>query len=139
MADTTQKREELVITREFNAPREQVWKAWTEPEQLKKWRGPRDFTTPFSSIDLRVGGRYLSCMRAPDGKDFWSTGVYREVVPPERLVMTDSFADEKGEVVSATYYGLGPEFPRELLITLILDEEGGKTKFTLKTRGRQEP
>ena len=130
-----QKRDQLVITRVFNVSREQVWKAWTQPEQLKKWLSPKGFSAPFSSIDLRVGGRYLNSMRGPDGKDIWSTGVYREVVPPERLVMTDSFADEKGEVVSATYYGLGSEFPRELQITLTLDKEEDKTKLTLKHAG----
>jgi uncharacterized protein YndB with AHSA1/START domain len=132
MAERLQKREGLVITRMFDVPREQVWTAWTEPAQLKKWWGPRGFTSPVSRIDLRVGGMYLNCMRAPDGKDYWSTGVYREVVPPKRLVMTDSFADEEGNVVSGTYYGMGPEFPRELLVILTLEEQEGKTRLTLQ-------
>ena len=136
MAKTAQDREELIITREFNAPRELVWKAWTEPEQLKKWWGPKGFTSPFSRIDLRVGGKYLHCMRAPDGKDYWSTGVYQEVVPPKRLVATDSFADENGNVVSATYYGFGSEFPREMQVIVTLEEEEeGKTTLTLKHAG----
>ncbi|MGZ7182294.1 MAG: SRPBCC family protein [Halobacteriota archaeon] len=133
MPETSQKKEELIITRVFDVPRELVWAAWTEPEQLKKWWGPRGFTSPFSRIDLRVGGKYLHCMRGPDGKDYWSTGVYREVVSPKRLAMTDSFADEEGNVVSATYYGLDPEFPRELQVIVELDEkEGRKTRLTLK-------
>lgn len=132
MAETSQKREELIITRVFDAPRKLVWMSWTDPEQLKRWWGPRDFTSPFSMIDLRVGGKYINCMRGPDGKDYWSTGVYREVVPPEKLVMTDSFADEKGNVVSGTYYGMGPEFPLELLVILTLEEREGKTRLTLQ-------
>src|SRR6267378_2706264 len=60
----------LVITRVFDAPREQVWNAWTDPEQFKKWWGPEHFTAPVSEIDLRVGGTYFNCMRSPDGKDY---------------------------------------------------------------------
>src|SRR5688500_6087761 len=91
--------QDLVVTRVFDAPREMVWKAWTDAEQMKRWWGPKGFTAPTCTMDLRVGGKYLHCMRSPEGQDFWSTGVYREVTAPERLVMTDSFADEKGNVV----------------------------------------
>src|SRR5512136_1267641 len=94
MEKTLQKRDELTITRVFDVPRELVWTAWTEPERVMKWWGPKGFISAFSQIDLRVGGKYLHCRRAPDGKDYWLTGVYREVVPQNRLVMTDSFADE---------------------------------------------
>jgi uncharacterized protein YndB with AHSA1/START domain len=86
---------ELVITRVFDAPRELVFKMWTEPKRCKKWWGPKVFTSPVVKIDLRVGGRYLNCMRSPEGKDYWSTGIYREIIPMKRLVMTDSFADAK--------------------------------------------
>jgi uncharacterized protein YndB with AHSA1/START domain len=127
--------DELVITRIFSAPREQVWKAWTEPERLMRWWGPKGFTSPASTIDLRVGGAYLSCMRSPEGRDFWSTGIYREIVPPERIVCTDSFADEKGNVVPATHYGMSPGFPLELLITVTFEEESGGTKMTLRHAG----
>jgi uncharacterized protein YndB with AHSA1/START domain len=128
-------REELIITRIFEAPRERVWKAWTKPEQLKRWMGPKGFTSPFSSIDLRVGGRYLYCMRSPEGKDYWSTGVYREVLPPKRLVMTDSFADERGNVVPAAHYGMVSDFPLEMLITVVLEERDGTTRLTLRHSG----
>ena len=72
----------LLITRTFDSPRELVWKAWTDPERVKRWWGPKGFTAPFCKIDLRVGGVCLNCMRSPDGKDYWSTGVYREIVKP---------------------------------------------------------
>ncbi len=126
---------ELVITRVFNAPREQVWKAWTEPERLMRWWGPKGFMSPVSKIDLRVGGAYLSCMRSPEGQDFWSTGVYREIIPLERIVYTDSFADEKGKVVPATHYGMSPDFPLEMLVTVTFEEDGGRTKMTLRHAG----
>lgn len=126
---------ELVITRIFDAPREKVWKAWTDPEHLVRWWGPQVFTSPVCKVDLRVGGKYLFCMRSPDGQDFWSTGEYREIVPMERLVCTDSFADPEGNVVSASYYGMDPDFPRELLVTITFEDLGDKTRLTLKHSG----
>lgn len=128
---TEQAKGVLVITRVFDAPRELVWKAWTDLEHFRRWWGPKGFTTPFCKIDLRVGGTYRNCMRSPEGKDYWSTGVYRQIVPLERIVCTDSFADEKGNVVPATDYGTSADFPREMLITVTFEEQEGKTKFTL--------
>jgi len=127
-----ERKQEIVITRIFDAPRELVWEAWTDPEHFKRWWGPKDYTTPFCEIDLRVGGKYLNCMRSPEGRDYWSTGVYREIVPMERIVCTDSFADEQGNVVPATYYGLSEDFPLEMLVTVTFEDYEGKTKMTLK-------
>ncbi len=128
---------ELIIERFFDAPRERVWKAWTDRETFKKWWGPKDFTCPFSEMDLRVGGKYLHCMRGPDGKDYWSTGTYKEIVPMQKIVVTDSFADEKGKVVPATHYGM-EGFPLELEVTVTLEAIGGKTKMTLTHVGLPE-
>jgi len=127
--------EAMTITGVFDAPREVVWRAWTEPEFLMRWWGPRFFTSPACKIDLRVGGKYLNCMRSPDGQDYWSTGIYREIVAPGRLVMTDSFADERGNVVPATHYGMSPYIPLEMLVTVTLEEREGKTKLTLTHSG----
>jgi uncharacterized protein YndB with AHSA1/START domain len=129
---------ELVITRIFDAPRELVWQAWTDPKQLVKWWGPKDFTAPVAKIELRVGGKYLYCMRSPEGQDYWSTGTYREVVPLERLVCTDSFADADGNVVPGSHYGLGEDFPLEMQVTITFEEVDGKTKMTLKHVGLPE-
>ena len=131
----TSKGSEIVITRVFDAPVDRVWKAWTKPEEVKRWWGPKTFHSPVCEIDLRVGGKYLSCMRSSDGKDFWSTGVYREIVPQERIVVTDSFADPKGNVVPATYYGMSPDTPLETLLTVTFEDLGGKTKLTLRHAG----
>jgi uncharacterized protein YndB with AHSA1/START domain len=127
-----------VITRTFDAPRAAVWKAWTEPEQVKRWWGPEGFTCPSATIDLREGGTYLFCMRMPDGQDFWSTGVYRAIEPMEKIVCTDSFADEKGNVVPASHYGMEGQWPEALLVTLTFEEDAGKTKFTLRHEGVPE-
>ena len=120
---------ELVITRVFDAPPELVWKAWTEPEHFKRWWGPKGFTSPVYKIDLKVGGKYLSCMRSPEGQEMWSTGVFREIVPPQRLVMTASLADEEGNIVPAG------DWPLETLVTVTFEEHNGKTKLTLKHAG----
>jgi uncharacterized protein YndB with AHSA1/START domain len=125
----------LVITRVFDAPRALVWKAWTDPEHLMRWWGPKAFTAPVWKIDLRVGGKYLNCMRSPDGQDYWSTGVFREIVPTERLVFTDSFADADGNVVPASHYGMGDDWPLEMQVTVTFEEQAGKTKLTLRHAG----
>jgi uncharacterized protein YndB with AHSA1/START domain len=125
----------LVITRVFDAPRELVFKAWSNPERMKRWWGPKDFTTPVCKIDFRVRGKFLNCMHSPDGKDYWSTGVYQEIVVPERIVCTDSFADAEGIVVPASHYGMVGEFPIEMLVTVTFEDQDGKTKMTLRHAG----
>lgn len=129
------KNHELVIVRTFNAPREAVWQAWTEPERAMRWWGPKCFTAPVCEIDLRVGGKYLFCMRSAEGQDFWSTGLYLELVAPSRLVCTDSFADAEGNVVPAMHYGMGPDLPLELQITVTFEGDAGITLMTLRHLG----
>ena len=121
----------IVISRTIDAPRDVVFRAWTEPDRVSRWWGPKGFTSPINKIDLRVGGKYLTSMRSPDGHMFWSTGVYKEIVPNERLVLTDSFADEKGNIVPASYYGMTGEFPLESTIVITFEEHEGKTKMTM--------
>jgi uncharacterized protein YndB with AHSA1/START domain len=128
----------LIITRVFNAPPERVWQRWTDPDEYMCWWGPKDFTSPYAKLDLRVGGKYLSCMRGPDGKEYWGTGIYKEIIEPNRIVMTDSFADEHGNVVPASYYGMGNDFPSELEVELTLEDLDGKTRMTLEHCGFPE-
>ncbi len=135
MATADKDKTELTITRIFDASCEKVWKAWTDPEEVIKWWGPKYFTSPVSKIDLRVGGKYLNCMRGPDGKEYWSTGVYRELVPLERIVLTDSFSDEKGNIVPASHYGIAGDFPLELLVTVTFEALRSKTKMILRHEG----
>ena len=127
--------EVLKITRTFNAPKQEVWKAWIDAEIVKQWWGPKSYTSPFVTIDFREGGKYLYCMRSPEGKDYWSTGKYKEIVPFEKIVLSDSFADEKGNVVPVSYYGMESDLPLELEIELIFEEEDGRTRFTLRHKG----
>ncbi len=132
---TNQNKDEVKIIRTFDAPRELVWKAWTEPETFKRWWGPEGFTAPAAKIDLRVGGKFHGSMKSPEGQEIWSTGTYREIKAPERLVMTDSFADEHGNVVPASHYGMGEGFPLEMLVTVTFEERDGKTRLILQHSG----
>jgi len=125
----------LIIERMFDAPREKVWAAWTTPDLIMRWWGPKGFTAPFARISLRVGGSYLYDMRSPEGKDYWSTGFFHEIVPFERIVATDHFADEKGNVVPATSYGMSPDYPVEMLVTVTFEAADRRTKLTLKHAG----
>lgn len=126
---------QLVIQRVFDLPARVVWLALTDSDYYKKWWGPKDFTCPYSKLEARVGGQYLNCMRGPDGKDYWSTGVVQELVPEKKLVVTDSFSDEKGNIKSGTEYGLPGNWPRELLVTFELEEADGATKLKLTHEG----
>jgi uncharacterized protein YndB with AHSA1/START domain len=133
--DAESEEQGLVIERVFDAPRELVWKAWAEPERFMRWWGPKGFTTPVCKIDFRVGGVWLNCMRSPEGWEMWSTGIYREIVPLERIVCSASSADEKGNVVAASHYGMPAAVPLEMLWTVTFTELGGKTKMTLRHEG----
>lgn len=126
---------DLTITRVFDAPVESVWKAWTDAEQVKRWWGPKDYTAPACKIDLREGGKYLYCMRSPEGQDFWNTGVYREIIEPERIAYSHSFADEKGNVVPATHYSMSVDFPLEIQATVTFEAHEGKTRIILQHAG----
>lgn len=127
---------DILITRVFKAPVKLVWKAWSDPQHLMRWWGPKDFTAPSCKTDFRVGGKYHWCMRGPDGRDYWSTGEFREIIPMKRIVYTDCFADEKGNVVHASHYGLpGEDWPLEMKVTVTFEELSGTTKMTLNHVG----
>jgi len=122
----------LVLTREFDAPAERVFRAWTEPEEVKRWWGPKGFTCPVWESDLRVGGLALSCMRSPEGQEFWSRGEYVELERPRRIVCTDSFSDAQGNVVSAEEYGMSADWPLEAQIAVTFEERDGRTFMRLE-------
>lgn len=129
---------DVEIYRVFSLPLSKVWQALTVPEYFKKWYGPDDYSCPYSSIEAKKGGKYLNCMRSPDGKDTWSTGVVKEFIPEKKLVVTDSFSDSKGNIMSANDYGLPGDWPRELTITYELEEADGATKLHLLHEGIPE-
>jgi uncharacterized protein YndB with AHSA1/START domain len=126
---TSSAQREFVISRDFDAPRDKVWKAWTERDRLMKWFSPKGFTMTQAKLDLRPGGIFHYCLRGPDGKDMWGKFVYREVEPPQRLVLVNSFSDEKGNL---TWHPMSPTWPREMLSTTTLVERNGKTTITIR-------
>jgi PhnB protein len=125
-------KKELKISRVVNAPRDIVWRAWTDPELIKAWWGPKTYTSPFAKFELWPGGKYLYCMRSPEGKDIWSAGTIREVVPQQRLVMTDSFSDSEGNIVNAAYYDMNADYPLESVVIVQLEDEGDQTRMTME-------
>src|SRR5437899_6670570 len=111
---TTPTDREIVMTRVFDAPRRLVFDAFSKPELLKRWFGPRGFSLAVCEVDFRVGGGFRFVLRGPDGKDMGMRGVYREIAPPERSVHMESFDD----------------YPGESQVTSVFVEQGGKTTFT---------
>jgi uncharacterized protein YndB with AHSA1/START domain len=115
------KNRELVITRVIDAPRESVFKAWTDPELLKQWFAPPPFTTPRAELDVRPGGASLIVMRGPDGQEMPNRGVYLEVVKNEKLVFTDAYTK-----------AWEPSEHPFMTVVLTFEDVGGKTKYTAK-------
>ena len=113
----------LTLTRLYDAPRDLVFRVWTEPEHLRRWCAPTGFTVPDSDGDLRPGGAWRATMRAPDGSEHRLAGVYREIAPPERLVFTHAWLDADGRP------GI------ETLVTVTLEDRAGRTLLTLVQSG----
>jgi uncharacterized protein YndB with AHSA1/START domain len=111
---TTPSDRKVVMTRVFDAPRHLVFDAFTKPELLKRWFGPRGWSLVVCEVDLRVGGGFRFVLRGPDGREMGMRGVYREIVAPERSVHMESFDD----------------YPGESQVTGVFTEKGGKTTLT---------
>jgi uncharacterized protein YndB with AHSA1/START domain len=119
----------FTITRVVDAPRDKVWRAWTEVEHLKQWWGPKGFAVTHCRVDLRPGGLMHYCLRMPDGGEMWGKFVYREIVKPERLVWINSFSDEDG---GTTVHPMSPDWPREMHTKVTFEDLGGKTRVTVQ-------
>lgn len=119
---TENEKQELALTRVFDAPRSLVFKAWTDPKRLAQWWGPSHFTNPVCDVDARAGGSIRIHMRAPDGTVYPMTGRFEEIVEPEKIVFSSTPLDEQGN----------PMF--EMLTTVTFAEQGNKTKLTLHTK-----
>lgn len=116
---------ELIMTRVFDAPRDLVFQMFTDESHLTQWWGPKGWQTTSTTFNPTPGGSWHYCMRSPEGQESWGISTYREVVPPERIVYTDVFADAEGNLVA--------EMP-QMLITNEFHDEGGKTKFVARTQ-----
>ena len=115
---------ELVLNRLVDAPRENLYRCWTEPELLKQWFAPKPFTTAEATLDPRPGGANRVVMQSPDGLKFPNPGVYLEVVPNERIVFTDAFTE-----------GWSPKDGPPFMVAIItFADEGGKTRYEARVR-----
>ena len=136
MNDSTITEDAVVIERTFEAAVDLIWQMWTDPEHFKQWYGPEGFTVPVADMDLRVGGKRLICMATPDGSmKMWTTGEFTEIVPNERLVYTESPADENGTVVSPSDMGMPEGYPATTEVTVSLEDLGGRTKMVMTHAG----
>ena len=113
---------ELFLTRLIKAPREKVYRAWTDPELLKTWFAPLPYTTPRADLDVRPGGSSLIVMRGPDGTEMPNRGVYLEVVPGEKLVFTDAYTDAWTPREGAPF----------MTVVLTFEDEAGGTRYTAR-------
>jgi uncharacterized protein YndB with AHSA1/START domain len=120
---------EFVISRKFDAPRDVVWKAWTERERLMQWFGPKGFTMSTAKLDFRPGGTFHYCLRSIDGKEMWGKFVYREIVAPERIVLVNSFSDKNGNL---TRHPFSPAWPLQMLTITTFSEENEGTQVTVR-------
>ncbi|HEX4488980.1 MAG TPA: SRPBCC domain-containing protein [Terriglobales bacterium] len=121
--------EEFVISRTFEAPRDLVFKAWTEKDRLSKWWGPKGFKLGVSKLELRPGGTFHYSMTTPTGQTMWGRFIYKEIAAPERLVFVNSFSDEKGGL---TRHPMSGTWPLEVWNTVTFTEENGRTIVTIK-------
>ncbi len=119
----------FVISRAFDAPRARVWKAWTQPEDLAQWFGPKGTQTRVIRHELEPGGVLHSALTAPDGQVMYGLFTYTEIIPESRLVWVHCFGDEQGNIVR---HPMSPTWPMKLLTTVTFEDEGAKTKVTLK-------
>src|SRR5512138_1514786 len=131
-------KEKLVVSRILDAPVEVVWKAWTEAEQVQRWWGPKDYTSPMCKIDLRVGGKYIFAMRAPreqGGQISYTSGVYQQIAPMERLEFTQGLSDENGNRIDPQQMGMPADFPKETHAVVTFRPRGEMTELTITEDG----
>ena len=130
---------DVIATRVFDAPLEQVWQAWIEPELVKQWWGPAGFSVPVAEMDVREGGSSLVCMRAPaewGGQDMYNTWNYRTVEPPRRLEFILNFADQHGNKLDPAALGLPPGIPQDVLHVIAFRSlDGERTEMTVTEYG----
>jgi uncharacterized protein YndB with AHSA1/START domain len=130
---------DVVVTRIFDAPVEEVWKAWSDPEYVKRWWGPAGFTSPSAEMDFRVGGASLVCMRAPEeygGQDMYHTRTYTRIDPQERIEFVSNFADEDGTQIDPAAMGVPPGVPYDVPHVVTFGAaDGGRTEMTVTEYG----
>lgn len=126
----TAARKDFVISRVFDAPRDILWRCFTQVEHLKQWWGPKGVKIARANVDFRVGGSFHYAMQPPGGDIMWGKMAYREITPQDRIVFINSFSDKAGGV---TRHPLAPSWPMQMLSTFTFEDvPGGKTRFTVR-------
>ena len=130
---------DVVVTRVFDAPVEEVWKAWSDSEYVMRWWGPTGFTSPSAEVDLRVGGASLVCMRAPaeyGSQDMYHTWTYTRIDPHERIEFVSNFAEEDGRHIDPAEMGMPAGVPYEVPHVITFEAVGeGRTEMTVTEYG----
>ena len=130
----------MELTRTFDAPVERVWQAWSNPDDVMRWWGPKVFTSPLCNMDFREGGTTLVCMRTPDGHDMYNTWTYTRIVPMERIEFVQHFSDADGNAIDPKAIGLPEAIPAEVPHVLTFaPTSDGKTEFTVTEHGYANP
>ena len=128
----TTKKRDLIVTRVFDAPVEQVWKAWSAPSSVMQWWGPEGFTSPLAQMDFREGGTSLVCMSSPEYGYHYSTWQYQKIVPMQRIEYIHNLSDKDGNPVDAVSMGMPPDFPQAQRHTVTFKDLGhSKTEMTV--------
>ncbi len=122
--------ERMVVTKVFDAPPELVWKAWTDPQYVMQWWGPKGFSCPACQMDVRVGGKSLLCMKTPDGYEGWNAIEYHEIVLHEKIVSSMYFSDSAGNKIDPAELGMEEAIDGAYDVTLFEDLGNGQTKLT---------
>lgn len=122
---------QVLIVRVFRAPRDQVFRAWSSADSLRRWFAPNGCELSHCEIDFRPGGSLRTCIRTPDGQECWVSGRYHEIVPPARLVFTMGLTDSVGRPATSETVGKDPDWPAETVVTVTFDDLGGSTRLTL--------
>lgn len=128
-SDTTA--QEFTVTRTFNAPRDVVWKAWTEREALEEWWGPKGCAIEVEELDVSPGGTFHYAMEMQEGCKWWGIFHYEEIVKPERIVFVNSFSNEAGEITRAPF---ADNWPKQIRNIVTFHDEGGNTRVELRGR-----
>lgn len=136
MTDSSAKTRDLVVTRVFDAPVEQVWNAWVDPQRVMQWWGPEGFTSPVARMDFREGGTSLVCMRSPERHDLYNTWTYRRILPMRQIEFILNFADKDGTGVDPVTLGMPAEIPKDVRHVVTFNAvSGNKTEMTVTEYG----
>ncbi|MCL4257234.1 MAG: SRPBCC domain-containing protein [Anaerolineales bacterium] len=127
--------EDLVVRRIVNAPLEVAWRAWSTPEQMRRWWGPQHYTCPVCEMDFREGGRTLVSMRAPDGAEHYSLIEYTRIIPNERIEYIHNLADASGARIAPESIGMPADFPQDQRTLVTFRALGSFTELTITEYG----